>query len=116
MNKYQIKKKEDYTHIFKSGNYINCTSFTINYATKLKLTDKNFPRYGIVTSKKIGNAVLRNFAKRRVKALKNVFLNFGKKELDYICVVKKELLNEKFEILKCQLEDALNQIKKKSHE
>ena len=116
MNKYQIKKKEDFAHIFKSGNYINCTSFTINYATKLNLKDKKFPRYGIMTSKKIGNAVLRNFAKRRVKALKNVFLNFGEKELDYICVVKKELLSEKFEILACQLEDALNLIKKKCHE
>ena len=47
-----------------------------------------------------------------MKALKNVFLNFGKKELDYIFVVKKKLLNEKFEILSCQMEDALNQIKK----
>ena len=112
MNKYQIKKKEEFSHVFRSGNYFNCNSFTINYAKKLKHTDKELPRYGIVTSKKIGNAVQRNFAKRRVKALKNVFLNFGQKELDYIFVVKKKLLNEKFEILSYQMEDALNQIKK----
>ena len=111
MNKYQIKKKEEFTHVFRSGNYFNCNSFTINFATKLKGTGKEFPRYGIVTSKKIGNAVQRNFAKRRVKALETVFLNFGKKELDYIFVVKKKLLNEKFKVLSYQMEDALHQIK-----
>ena len=99
MNTYQIKKKEDFAHVFKSGNYVNSKSFTINYAIKSKLADKKFPRYGIITSKKIGNAVLRNFAKRRVIALKNVFLYFGKKELDYICVVKKELQFKKFPFL-----------------
>tara|TARA_B100000945_G_C20099429_1_gene465124 strand:- start:173 stop:523 length:351 start_codon:yes stop_codon:yes gene_type:complete len=116
MNTYQIKKKEDFSRVFRSGNYFNCNSFTINYATKIALTDKNFPRYGIVTSKKIGNAVKRNFAKRRAKALKNVFLNFGKNELDYILVVKKKLISEKFKILSSQLEEALNQINKKNHE
>ena len=112
MNTYQIKKKEDFAHVFKSGNYVNSNSFTINYAIKPELADKKFPRYGIITSKKIGNAVKRNYAKRRAKALKNIFLSYGKNELDYILVVKKKLLNEKFEILSCQMEDALNQIKK----
>ena len=111
MNTYQIKKKKDFNHIFKSGKHFKCNSFTINYATKLEYANKEFPRYGIVTSKKIGNAVERNFAKRRVKALNNVFLTFGEKELDYILVVKKSLLNEKFKILSSQLEDALNKIK-----
>ena len=65
-----------------------------------------------MTSKKIGNAVQRNFAKRRVKALKNIFLNFGKAELDYVVIVKKKLINEKFKKLSSQLEEALNRIKK----
>ena len=116
MNTYRIKKKEDFAHVFRNGNYFNCSSFTLNYATKLELADKKFPRYGIVTSKKIGNAVKRNFAKRRAKALKNIFLNFGKNELDYILVAKKKLLDEEFKILSSQLEEALNQIKKKYHE
>ena len=69
MNTYQIKKKEDFSRVFRSGNYFNCNSFTINYATKIALTDKNFPRYGIVTSKKIGNAVKRNRIRRKLKAI-----------------------------------------------
>ena len=111
MNRYLIKKKEDFSHIFGNGNFLNCSSFTINYAKKSKVAIKNSPRFGIIASKKVGNAVQRNFAKRRTKALKNIFLNCGKNEYDYILVAKKNLLNENFKILSSQLEQTLNKIK-----
>ena len=111
MNTYLIKKKEDFAHVFRNGNFLNCSSFTINYAKKSKLVETNSPRFGIVAGKKVGNAVHRNFAKRRTKALKNIFLNFGKNEFDYILVAKKNLLNENFKILSSQLEQTLNKIK-----
>ena len=111
MNTYLIKKKEDFSHIFRNGSFLNSNSFTINYAKKSKLAGTNSPRFGIVASKKVGNAVQRNFAKRRAKALKNIFLNCGKNEFDYILVAKKSLLNENFRILSYQLEQTLNKIK-----
>ena len=111
MNTYLIKKKEDFSHVFRNGSFLNCNSFTINYAKKSKLAGTNSPRFGIVASKKVGNAVQRNFAKRRAKALKNIFLNCGKNEFDYILVAKKILLNENFKILSSQLEQILNKIK-----
>ena len=111
MNTYLIKKKEDFSYIFRNGSFLNCNSFTINYAKKSKASSTNSPRFGIIASKKVGNAVQRNFAKRRTKALKNIFLNCGKNEFDYILVAKKNLLNERFEILSSQLEETLNKIK-----
>ena len=114
MNTYLIKKKEDFTHVFKNGSFLNCDSFTINYAKKSKAVNIKLPRFGIVASKKVGNAVQRNFAKRRTKALKNIFLYCGKNELDYILVVKKNLLNENFKALSSQLEKTLNNIKTKT--
>ena len=111
MNTYLIKKKEDFAHVFRNGNFLNCSSFTINYAKKSKLARTSSPRFGVVASKKVGNAVQRNFAKRRTKALKNIFLNFGKNEFDYILVAKKNLLTENFKILSSQLEQTLNKIK-----
>ena len=116
MNTYLIKKKEDFAHIFRNGSYLNCSSFTINYAKKLGETSTKLPRYGVVVSKKVGNAVQRNFAKRRIKALRKILLNCGNNELDYVIVAKKNLLNENFKILTSQLEEALNQIKIKSYE
>ena len=111
MNTYLIKKKEDFAHVFRNGNFLNCSSFTINYAKKSKLARTSSPRFGVVASKKVGNAVQRNFAKRRTKALKNIFLNCGKNEFDYILVAKKNLLNENFKILSSQLQQTLNKIK-----
>ena len=111
MNTYLIKKKEDFANVFRNGSFLNCSSFTINYAKKSKLVSANSPRFGIIASKKVGNAVQRNFAKRRTKALKNIFLNCGKNEFDYILVAKKSLLNESFRILSSQLEQTLNKIK-----
>ena len=111
MNTYLIKKKEDFAHVFRNGSFLNCSSFTINYAKKSKLVSANSPRFGIIASKKVGNAVQRSFAKRRTKSLKNIFLNYGKNELDYILVAKKNLLNENFKILSSQLEQTLNKIK-----
>ncbi len=111
MNIYLIKKKEDFAHVFRNGSFLNCNSFTINYAKKSKAVNIDLPRFGIVASKKVGNAVQRNFAKRRTKALKNVFLNCGKNEIDYILVAKKELLYENFKMLISQLEQTLNKIK-----
>ena len=111
MNTYLIKKKEDFAHIFRNGSFLNNKSFTINFAKKSKVVSTNSPRFGIVASKKVGNAVQRNFAKRRTKALKKIFLYFGKNELDYILVVKKKLLGENFKVLCSELEKTLRKIK-----
>ena len=111
MNTYLIKKKEDFAHVFRNGSFLNCNSFTINYAKKSKASSTNSPRFGIIASKKVGNAVQRNFAKRRTKALKNIFLNCGSNKFDYILVAKKRLLNENFKIVISQLEQTLNKIK-----
>ena len=111
MNAHLIKKKEDFAHVFRNGSFLNCSSFTINYAKKSKLVSANSPRFGIIASKKVGNAVQRNFAKRRTKALKDIFLNCGKNEFDYILVAKKNLLNENFKMLSSQLEQTLSKIK-----
>ena len=112
MSTYLIKKKEDFAHIFRNGSFLNNNSFTINYAKKSKVVSTKSPRFGIVVSKKVGNAVQRNFAKRRTRALKNIFLDCGKNEFDYVLVAKKNLLSEKFKILSSQLEQTLNKIKK----
>ena len=55
MNTYLIKKKEDFAHVFRNGSFLNCSSFTINYAKKSKAVNINLPRFGIVASKKVGN-------------------------------------------------------------
>ena len=112
MKKHKITKREEFSYIFRNGKFMSFNSFTINYAKKLSCANNALPRYGIIANKKIGNAVKRNLAKRRIKALKDIFYINGKKELDYILVIKKKLLDVKFESLSLELEKALYTIKK----
>ena len=51
MNSYLIKKKEDFSHVFRNGSFLNCNSFTINYAKKSKVVSTNSPRFGIIARK-----------------------------------------------------------------
>lgn len=45
-------------------------------------------RYGITASKKVGNAVTRNRAKRRLRALAAAFLNHAAPDRDYVLVAR----------------------------
>ena len=112
MKKKKISKKEQFSYIFKNGKFMNFDYFTINYAKKLNGENNALPRYSIITSKKVGNAVKRNFAKRRVRALNKLFYINRIKELDYIVVVKKKLLDVRFKNLSLEFEKALHKINK----
>lgn len=61
----QIKKSQQYNNVYQNGRRISSRCLII-FVLQNSLS---FNRYGIVASKKIGNAVVRNKAKRRLKAI-----------------------------------------------
>ena len=61
----KITKRSDFVKASK-GQYIKTSAL---FLQKVKRDDKKNPRYGITASKKIGNAVKRNKAKRRIRPL-----------------------------------------------
>ena len=76
----------------------------------MTLTEKNdIVRIGLTCSKKIGNAVKRNKAKRRLNALsKLVFPNHSISGWDYVLIGKKdETINISFEEIKKNMIDAM---------
>jgi len=69
----------------------------------------NQKQIGFTASKKIGNAVNRNFAKRRLRAF---FTEFSKNltEGTYVFVAKKEILDIEFSKLQNDLSHALKRV------
>ncbi len=63
----------------------------------------------MVASKKIGNAVKRNFAKRRLRAL---FIDSDIKRGSLVLVAKKDLLEADFKVVKNLFKKALKNLEK----
>ena len=87
-----IKKRKD----FLKGNasaYVAMNSVIIqSYNRSDDTSDEPYIKLGITCSKKIGNAVLRNKAKRRLReAGKIVLEKIGKSNRNYILIARKDI-------------------------
>lgn len=58
-----IKKSEEISALFNSGHYVSLKYFTIIWE------ESDEARVAFIAGKKLGNAVKRNFLKRRLRAL-----------------------------------------------
>jgi len=106
----KLKSRKDFLRVQSSGNKIVSSSFIIQ---NLKNVENETPsRFGFTASKKVGGAVQRNKAKRRMRSLvyemKNIFEQLGQ---DYVLIAKKETVNKKYSEIK---NDLLKAVKKLS--
>ena len=107
-----LKKNEDFKILLK-GSKLSNKYFVMFYK---KILNKNYNNLNIsiVTKKKLGNAVKRNFCKRRFKSLvneavKKTSLNF---EYSYLILAKHNSLKKKsFEELKKTMFSEFNKVR-----
>ena len=100
-----IKESKDFDYIFKLRKQMS-SKYVFLYTG---LNNGKFYRFGICVSKKIGNAVVRNKIKRRVKdIIDKSGLHFSCK--DYIIVVKKSAADAQYFDLKEDLIKLLKNI------
>ena len=103
--KFIVKSTRDFDFIIKNGICIKNKYYVI-YHQKNNLS---YDRYGISVSKKIGNAVFRNKYKRKLRTIidnyKKVYIN----NEDYIIILRKEAINQKYEILQDSFFALMNQ-------
>jgi len=83
----RIRKKEDFLFLYEKGKRYRGRYFTIIYLSN-KLS---FSRMGVVASKKTGNSVLRNKAKRWIRTLFRRNKEFFNDPMDIIVIIKKEI-------------------------
>lgn len=68
-------------------------------------------RYGITASRKVGGAVDRNRAKRRLRALlREILPPFSQPGVDYVFIARKEILKRKFSLMGKELGQILKKV------
>jgi len=103
----KITKRSDYVKASK-GQYIKTSSL---FLQKVIRNDKKSPRYGVTASKKIGIAVERNRAKRRIRhAIKEVLPKYGKNGYDYVIVATIKTNKVSWKTVLNDLEKAFREI------
>ena len=109
MEAIKITKNLEYKLVGANGKKITSNNFHIQY---LKNKDKSV-RIGITASKKLGNAVKRNYVKRRIRALFFKLLSQSSIHAKYYVIIgKKGILFEKFDNLYEELKLIFKKIEK----
>ena len=103
---FTIKKRATFVHIRDNGVMIRSDNINIQ-----KLIDQDLDNkigVGYTATKKIGNAVKRNKAKRIMRELAKKILIKGKTNTYYVLIAKTSILEIKFKDLLEELEKIIN--------
>lgn len=104
--KYRIKKNEEFQAILGQRKFFRSPSFIV-YTKKKNL---DLSRIGISVPKKLGNAVLRNKAKRQIRSMLDE-IGYGNYDFDCIIIVRKVYFKQDYEENRKDLEKVLKHVK-----
>lgn len=97
---YSLKRHKEFRYTYRVGRSSSTSLFTLVYARSRNETI----RIGFSVSKRVGNAVQRNRAKRRMRACVTPMLAHLKGGCNVIVIAKPEVLNAPFAELQKQME------------
>lgn len=107
MKKYEVVKKSwEFDNIIKNGKSVKNNSFVVYYLKN----DNNKKRFGISVSKKIGNAVTRNYYKRIIRKICDINKNIYSNGKDYIIIMRVRGKDLSFNELKDNLVNLIEKI------
>ena len=105
-----VKSNEEFNLVMNEGNCFKNKYFVV-YINNNNL-DKY--RFGITVGKKVTNAVGRNKLKRQVRNILDYHKNLYSKGKDYIIIVRRSSLDEKYSILEENLTNLLEKMERKN--
>ena len=106
----RLKKRSDYLHIAKAGKRVVTPAFILQVYSR---NAEDPARVGFTASRKVGGAVERNRAKRRLRALARQFLTpLACKATDYVLIARQEALRRPYALMAEDLEKALATLNK----
>lgn len=99
---YSLKKRSEFIFIRNAGASKQGNYFILNYY----ITDFEEIKFGLTVSKKMGNAVKRNYIKRVLRSLIKKNFNLIPKKVNFEIIPKKKIESVKF----LELERDLNKL------
>ena len=97
-----IRKRSVFVYLKKFGKFKRTKTFNLQYINNEKLDDKIL--VGFTATKKLGNAIKRNRAKRIMRELaRNIISQYGKSNSYYVLIAKSQIFDIPFEIQKNEL-------------
>tara|TARA_Y100000746_G_scaffold227518_1_gene234253 strand:- start:74 stop:418 length:345 start_codon:yes stop_codon:yes gene_type:complete len=110
----KIKSRSDFLRLHQVGRSIVTPGFVLQSAINIKETQ--IMRFGFTASRKIGGAVKRNRAKRRLKALiNNEIIEKFKSGMDYVLIARQATIYRNFQDMIDDLNWAIDFIKQKKY-
>ena len=103
---FTIKKRATFVHICDKGVFIRSKNINVQKLLNQDLDEKI--GVGYTATKKIGNAVKRNKAKRIMRELAKKILIKGKTNTYYVLIAKLSILDTKFKTLLEEMENIIN--------
>ena len=101
-----IKKHSEFVNIKLSGKTLSSKSLILQKLFDNKLN--NSIKIGYTATKKLGNAVKRNRAKRLMRSLvKEIMNQYGKNNFSYVLIAKKAIFKTTYNNLKKELHEML---------
>lgn len=107
----KIKKRKDFVRAAKNGEKVVTTSVILQAARSLSPTPIA-AKFGFTTTKKIGHAVVRNRARRRMRAAVRELYSCAQGNTEYVLIGRNNTATCDFAILTRDLKYALNKVNK----
>ena len=108
-----LKKRRDFVLSNKHGQKTFSKNFILQEYCKSDISDQDLS-FGFTATKRIGNAVKRNRAKRRMRALISGLLKedkiLFKEKYSYVLIAKQSILKASFFDMRNQLKECLNRL------
>lgn len=105
-----LKKRSDFLRL-RTGKRVSTTSIVVEAKAIEGPNERHTPSVGYTVTKKVGNAIVRNRIKRRLRAcVAQVFFDKSKPNYDYVIIGKKAALTRNFTSILKDLEQALDQL------
>ena len=108
----RLTKRSDFLRVQRANIKYVTPSLVVQTASNSSLGQMT-ARVGFTASKKIGNAVSRNFAKRRMRALISQQSNALVEGTDYVVIARQAMLVKKFSDIEAEMIGAIHALNKK---